>query len=37
VRSVALNQRDVAIATSTYPLPVKYQVIPCSDMASERL
>lgn len=33
VRSVALNQRDVAIATSRYPLPVKDNVIPCSDMA----
>ncbi|CZR62994.1 related to zinc-containing alcohol dehydrogenase [Phialocephala subalpina] len=35
VRSIALNYRDVAIATSTYPLPVKDQVIPCSDMAGE--
>jgi NADPH:quinone reductase-like Zn-dependent oxidoreductase len=35
VRSVSLNYRDVAIATSTYPLPVKDQVIPCSDMAGE--
>lgn len=35
VRSVALNYRDVAIATSTCPLPVKDQVIPCSDMAGE--
>ncbi|RDW64678.1 hypothetical protein BP6252_10329 [Coleophoma cylindrospora] len=35
VRSVALNYRDVAIATSKYPLPVKEQVIPCSDMAGE--
>ncbi|KAF8858850.1 NAD(P)-binding protein [Acephala macrosclerotiorum] len=35
VRSVALNYRDIAIATSTYPLPVKDQVIPCSDMAGE--
>ncbi|KAI9833932.1 MAG: hypothetical protein M1819_003441 [Sarea resinae] len=33
VRSVALNYRDIAIATSTYPLPVKDNVIPCSDMA----
>jgi len=37
VRSVALNQRDVAIATSTYRLLVKDQVIPCSDMSGERL
>jgi NADPH:quinone reductase-like Zn-dependent oxidoreductase len=35
VRSVALNQRDVVIASSTYPLPVKDNVIPCSDMAGE--
>ncbi|KAG9228976.1 hypothetical protein BJ875DRAFT_508218 [Amylocarpus encephaloides] len=35
VRRVALNYRDVAIATSTYPLPVKNQVIPCSDMAGD--
>jgi NADPH:quinone reductase-like Zn-dependent oxidoreductase len=33
IRSIALNFRDVAIATSTYPLPVKDDVIPCSDMA----
>ena len=33
VRSVALNYRDVAIATSTYSLSVKDDVIPCSDMA----
>lgn len=35
IRSVGLNYRDVAIATSTYPLPVKDNVIPCSDMAGE--
>jgi NADPH:quinone reductase-like Zn-dependent oxidoreductase len=35
VRSVALNYRDIAIATSTYPLSVKNNVIPCSDMAGE--
>lgn len=35
VRSIALNYRDIAIATSTYPLPVKDHVIPCSDMAGE--
>lgn len=35
VSSVALNYRDVAIATSKYPLPVKDQVVPCSDMAGE--
>jgi len=35
VRSVSLNGRDVAIANSTYPLPVKDGVVPCSDMAGE--
>ncbi|KPM42708.1 hypothetical protein AK830_g3871 [Neonectria ditissima] len=35
VRSVALNYRDVAIANSTYPVFVKDQVVPCSDMAGE--
>jgi NADPH:quinone reductase-like Zn-dependent oxidoreductase len=35
VCSVALNYRDIAIATSTYPLSVKDNVIPCSDMAGE--
>ncbi|KIW99525.1 uncharacterized protein Z518_11264 [Rhinocladiella mackenziei CBS 650.93] len=35
VRSVALNYRDIAIATSKYPLPVKDDVIPCSDMAGQ--
>ncbi|TVY12679.1 Zinc-type alcohol dehydrogenase-like protein [Lachnellula arida] len=35
VRSVALNQRDVHIATDTYPLPVKEGVIPGSDMTGE--
>jgi NADPH:quinone reductase-like Zn-dependent oxidoreductase len=35
VRSVALNGRDIAIMNSTYPLPVKNQLIPCSDMAGE--
>ncbi|TVY87135.1 Zinc-type alcohol dehydrogenase-like protein [Lachnellula willkommii] len=35
VRSVALNQRDVHIATDTYPLPVEEGVIPGSDMAGE--
>ncbi|KAL7620385.1 hypothetical protein AAE478_009380 [Parahypoxylon ruwenzoriense] len=35
VRSVALNYRDVAIATSSYPSPVKDRVVPCSDMAGE--
>ncbi|RYP73201.1 hypothetical protein DL770_007830 [Monosporascus sp. CRB-9-2] len=35
VRSVSLNYRDVAIANSRYPLPMKDNVIPCSDMAGE--
>ncbi|KAI0384112.1 hypothetical protein F5Y04DRAFT_293472 [Hypomontagnella monticulosa] len=35
VRSVSLNYRDVIIATSKYPLPVKDNVVPCSDMAGE--
>lgn len=35
VRSVAINFRDIAIAKSAYPLPVKDHVIPCSDMAGE--
>jgi len=35
VRSVALNFRDLAIATSKYPFPVKDNVIPCSDMMGE--
>ncbi|KAK7418751.1 hypothetical protein QQX98_003769 [Neonectria punicea] len=35
VRSVALNNRDVTIARSTYPVSVKDQVVPCSDMAGE--
>lgn len=35
VRSVALNYRDIAIATSTYPLPVKDDVVPCSDFSGE--
>ncbi|KAH0525669.1 hypothetical protein TsFJ059_008013 [Trichoderma semiorbis] len=33
VRSVALNFRDLAIATSRYPFPVKDNVIPVSDAA----
>ncbi|KAH7120459.1 hypothetical protein EDB81DRAFT_914046 [Dactylonectria macrodidyma] len=35
VRSVGLNYRDVAIAKSTYPVPVKDNVVPCADMAGE--
>ncbi|KIX94911.1 uncharacterized protein Z520_09221 [Fonsecaea multimorphosa CBS 102226] len=35
VCSVALNFRDIAIATGTYPVPVKDNVVPCSDMAGE--
>ena len=35
VRSVALNFRDIAIAKDIFPLPVKEDLIPCSDMAGE--
>ncbi|KPM41143.1 hypothetical protein AK830_g5446 [Neonectria ditissima] len=35
VRSVALNFRDIAIATSKYPFPVADNVVPCSDMAGD--
>ncbi|KAL4801064.1 NAD(P)-binding protein [Aspergillus venezuelensis] len=33
VHAVSLNYRDIAIATSQYPFPVKDNVIPCSDAA----
>ncbi|KAF1814371.1 NAD(P)-binding protein [Eremomyces bilateralis CBS 781.70] len=33
VHSVSLNYRDIVIATSKYPYPVKDRVIPCSDAA----
>ncbi|EHK42500.1 uncharacterized protein TrAtP1_002485 [Trichoderma atroviride] len=33
VHAVSLNYRDIAIATSQYPFPVKENVIPCSDAA----
>ncbi|OWZ12333.1 NAD(P)-binding Rossmann-fold containing protein [Phytophthora megakarya] len=33
IRGVALNFRDVAVADSTYPFPVKDSVVPCSDGA----
>ncbi|KAH7060680.1 hypothetical protein B0J12DRAFT_649719 [Macrophomina phaseolina] len=35
VRAVALNYRDIGVATSTYPFPVKDAVVPCSDAAGE--
>ncbi|EHK21566.1 uncharacterized protein TRIVIDRAFT_52718 [Trichoderma virens Gv29-8] len=35
IRSVALNFRDLAIATSRYPFPVKDNVIPVSDACGE--
>lgn len=37
VKSVSLNFRDIAIATSKYPpaAPLKENVVPCSDMAGE--
>jgi NADPH:quinone reductase-like Zn-dependent oxidoreductase len=37
VRSVALNFRDIAIARDIFPLPVKENLVPCSDMAGEVL
>ncbi|KAL4738338.1 NAD(P)-binding protein [Aspergillus similis] len=33
VHAVSLNYRDIAVATSQYPFPVKDNVIPCSDAA----
>ncbi|KAL4966723.1 zinc-dependent alcohol dehydrogenase family protein [Aspergillus stella-maris] len=33
VHAVALNYRDIAVATSQYPFPVKENVVPCSDAA----
>lgn len=33
VHSVSLNYRDIGIATSGYPFPVKDNVVPCSDAA----
>lgn len=35
VRSVALNYRDLAIATGKYPFGIKKDVVPCSDLAGE--
>lgn len=35
IRSVALNYRDIAIATSLYPSPVKENGVPCSDLAGD--
>ncbi|GKZ32398.1 hypothetical protein AbraIFM66950_001764 [Aspergillus brasiliensis] len=35
VRSIALNFRDIAIATGKYPFPVKDQVVPGSDAAGD--
>lgn len=33
VRGVSLNYRDLAVSNSTYPFPVKDDVVPCSDAA----
>ncbi|KAJ5211091.1 NAD(P)-binding protein [Penicillium cf. griseofulvum] len=33
VHSVSLNYRDIGVATSLYPFPVKDNVVPCSDAA----
>lgn len=35
IRSVALNYRDIAIASSKYPAPSRDGVVPTSDMAGE--
>ncbi|KAJ5976827.1 hypothetical protein N7501_000169 [Penicillium viridicatum] len=35
VKSVALNFRDIAIATSKYPFPIKKNVVPGSDAAGD--
>ncbi|KAF2144777.1 uncharacterized protein K452DRAFT_349778 [Aplosporella prunicola CBS 121167] len=35
VRAVALNYRDIIIAKSKYPFPVKDNLVPCSDAAGE--
>jgi NADPH:quinone reductase-like Zn-dependent oxidoreductase len=35
VHAVGLNYRDIVMATSRYPLPIKDNVIPCCDMAGE--
>lgn len=35
IRKVALNYRDVAVATSKYPFTVKGDVVPCSDFAGD--
>ncbi|KAK1706298.1 hypothetical protein CaCOL14_008352 [Colletotrichum acutatum] len=35
IRSVALNFRDFAVATGQYPLPVKDNVVPGSDLSSD--
>lgn len=35
IRSVALNFRDIAIATGLYPFPVKDNVVPSSDAAGD--
>ncbi|KAF2647605.1 NAD(P)-binding protein [Lophiostoma macrostomum CBS 122681] len=34
-RSVALNYRDIAVATSAYPSPCKENGVPCSDAAGD--
>jgi NADPH:quinone reductase-like Zn-dependent oxidoreductase len=35
IRSVALNYRDLAVATGRYPFAVKDNVVPCSDLAGD--
>lgn len=35
IKAVALNFRDIMLASGTYPAPRKDQVVPCSDAAGE--
>lgn len=35
VRAVSLNYRDLVIAKGTYPLELRENVVPCSDLAGE--
>lgn len=35
IRSVALNYRDIVIATGQYPSPVKDNGVPCSDLSGD--
>ncbi|KAL4884620.1 hypothetical protein BJY04DRAFT_232993 [Aspergillus karnatakaensis] len=35
IRAVALNSRDIQVATDTYPMPCRDNIIPCSDGAGD--